>query len=262
MKIITLHNKNEIENYLQQNVFLHIYSLGDLDDFFWPYTLWYASKTNDKIEALILLYIGQAIPIVLAFSDNIDPLQNLLNALQPLLPRRFYAHLQPGLESVLEQQFRMEFHGDHYKMGLMNKLQLAQIDTSEVSNLSAQDIGVIHHLYKRAYPGNWFDARMLETKQYFGIKNRGVLVSIAGIHVYSEKYKVASLGNITTDPDYRGQGLGQATTAKLCQSLSQSVDYIGLNVKTDNQSAIAMYKKLGFEIVSPYKEYTITATVL
>src|SRR5207249_10409817 len=90
--------------------------------------------------------------------------------------------------------------------------------------------------------------------QYYGIRHGTSLVSAAGIHVYSPQYKVATLGNVTTHPDYRGQGLGTAVCAKLCQALLQTVEHIGLNVKADNTSAIASYMRLGFEHIASYEE--------
>ena len=98
---------------------------------------------------------------------------------------------------------------------------------------------------------------MLETKQYFGIKVKSQLVSAAGIHVYSKQYKVAAIGNIVTHPDFRGKGFGKSVTAKLSQSLMKDIDDIGLNVKADNKTAIAIYKKLGFNIVETYYENMI-----
>jgi predicted GNAT family acetyltransferase len=98
---------------------------------------------------------------------------------------------------------------------------------------------------------------MLETNRYFGIRRDGSWISVAGIHVYSPHYGVAALGNITTLPQFRGQGLATATTAKLCRTLLQDVDHIGLNVKADNASAIACYKRLGFEIVETLEEYML-----
>jgi len=35
---------------------MNIYSLCDLDDFFWDYTTWYVAKDNDEIQSLILSY--------------------------------------------------------------------------------------------------------------------------------------------------------------------------------------------------------------
>ena len=44
--------------FLRQNTFLHLYEIGDLDDFFWQYTTWYALKVQNQIQQLVLLYTG------------------------------------------------------------------------------------------------------------------------------------------------------------------------------------------------------------
>lgn len=98
---------------------------------------------------------------------------------------------------------------------------------------------------------------MLETGYYYGIKRGETLVSVAGVHIYSQEYKVAALGNITTHPQCRGQGLGTLVTAKLCQALLEKVEHIGLNVKADNKSGIACYQKLGFERIAAYEEFAL-----
>ena len=112
-------------------------------------------------------------------------------------------------------------------------------------------------LYNVSYPGNWFDPRMLETGCYYGIRNGRSLVCVAGIHVYSPRYRVAVLGNVTTHPDFRGRGLGTAACAILCKELLREVDHVGLNVKADNSSAIACYERLGFERIATYEEYSL-----
>src|SRR5947208_10651053 len=99
---------------------------------------------------------------------------------------------------------------------------------------------------------------MLETGFYFGIHRGDVLMSVAGVHVFSQRYKVAALGNIATHPDARGQGLATTTTARLCQELLRAgIEHIGLNVRADNRGAIACYEKIGFERVAGYGEYTL-----
>ena len=80
------------------------------------------------------------------------------------------------------------------------------------------------------------------------------LAGIAGVHVYSRDYKVAALGNIASHPDYRGQGVGFLTTAYCCKRLARTVNTIGLNVSQSNPAAIALYKKLGFDIAAEYEE--------
>jgi ribosomal protein S18 acetylase RimI-like enzyme len=257
MSVICLHDKSQIEAYLRKNVYLHIYSIGDLDDFFWPDTVWYGWEKGGKIQAVALIYTGSADPTLLALSEQPDVMLELVRPIFNILPGRFYAHLSPKVAEVVRQQCKVKSYGKHYKMGLKNASLLHDVDCSQVIRLMEDDLNDMLGLYEEGYQGNWFDARMLQTKQYFGLRLNNRLISIAGIHVYSEKYKVAALGNIVTHPDYRGKGFGKAVTAGLCQSLSEHIDNIGLNVKADNAAAIALYEKLGFEILYTFYELVV-----
>lgn len=258
MKIEYLHNKNEIEAFLQKNLGLHVYSLGDLDDFFWPNTQWYALKKDDEIQTLALLYTGLPLATLQALCEQVNLMRELLRSIFHKLPNRFHAHLSPGVEEAFKERYEMESREKHYKMVLNSKCLLDHVDFSQVIRLSENDLDPMLRLYEEAYPDNWFDPRMLQTRQYFGMKIDNRLVCAAGVHVYSKKYKVAALGNIVTHPDYRGQGFAKSVTARLCRSLSENVDHIGLNVKADNTIAIALYEKLGFQIIAPYYECMIS----
>jgi predicted GNAT family acetyltransferase len=131
------------------------------------------------------------------------------------------------------------------------------MDTRGVEQLSLADLPALQALYASAYPGNWFDPRMLETGCYYGLRRDGEIVSVAGVHVYSPRHRAAALGNITTHPAYRGQGLCTAVTARLCQGLRSHIDFIGLNVLVDNPAAIHCYEKLGFTMAGEYEEFMI-----
>ncbi|MBI5805113.1 GNAT family N-acetyltransferase [candidate division TA06 bacterium] len=261
--MVILKDKAVIESFLRQNTVLHLYELGDLDDFFFPYTAWYALEQKGMISALALLYTGTELPVLLALDDSGSAaMPGLLDELKDKIPKRFYCHLTPGLESSMEDRFLIEPHGTHYKMTLTGSSKLGDIDSTGAIQLDARDKDEILDFYASAYPGNWFDARMLETGQYFGLRQKGRLTSIAGIHVYSPKYKVVALGNIATLPEFRGQGLGTIVTAALCRNLLKTVDIIGLNVKTDNADAIRCYQKLGFEITAEYNEFMANERIL
>jgi ribosomal protein S18 acetylase RimI-like enzyme len=258
---VYLHDKAEIEKYLRQETSLHLYELGDLDDFFWPYTSWIADRQAGQVQALILVYSGGGLPVVVALAgEEWERLRGLLAAAarQPLLPRRFYSHLSPGFGRVLAVAgYRLEPHGQFLKMELTCQERLESVDTRHVVQLGMGDEAELQALYAQAYPGNSFDPRMLETGCYYGIRREGRLASVAGVHVYSPAYRAAALGNITTHPEYRGQGLGTAVTARLCQALRDQVDWIGLNVRADNVPAVATYTRLGFIPVAEYEEYTV-----
>lgn len=252
-------DKHRLENYLRRCPELNYYHLGDLDDFFWPDTRWYISEKENTIDAVVLLYTaGDPIVLLAIVNDNQPRLSQLLENLIPSLPIQVYAHLSPGLESLFETTFSLEHHGEHYKMTLTNPDALDRIVTSEVIQLDEADLPRLEALYAAAYPGNWFNPRMLKTGQYVGIEDQnGVLLCAAGIHVYSPAYRVAALGNITTLPDQRGRGLATSATAGLCKQLLQSVDVIGLNVRTDNPAAIHAYQKAGFTISGVYNEWML-----
>ena len=257
MSVIYLHDKSRIEAFLRKDVYLHIYSIGDLDDFFWPDTTWYGWEKEGEIQAVALLYTASENPTLLALCEKQNVMWDLVQSIFPVLPERLYAHLSPAVDKAVERQCEIISYGKHYKMGLTGKISLRDIDCSKVIHLTGNDLEDMHDLYEDGYRGNWFDARMLQTGQYFGLRINNRLISIAGVHVYSEKYKVAALGNIVTHPDYRGRGFAKAVTVRLCQSLFEHVDHIGLNVKADNAAAIALYKKLGFEIVAFYYELMV-----
>jgi len=257
METVCLHDKKTIEFFLRKNTDLHIYGIGDLDDFFWPHTKWYGLKINDEIQAVVLLFTSLELPTLLALSENIDEMQKLLQSIIPNLPKHFYSHLSPGLETAFQINFKVETRSKHYKMALHDKSPIYKIDCSQAVPLASPDLEDILAFYKKSYPDNWFDSRMLETNMYFGLKLDNKLVSVAGVHVYSEKYKVAALGNITTHPEHRSKGFSTIATARLCRELLKKVDCIGLNVQADNPSAISCYKKLGFKIIASYGEFMI-----
>lgn len=262
MKIVSLHDKREIERFMRRNPFLHIYSIGDLDDFFWEHTVWYGLRDDEgQLREVVLLYTPLSLPPVLALTEPpLDDMRELLRSLFYLLPRRLYAHLTEGLRSTLEKEYKVTCHGTYCKMGLQDTSYLDKVDTSDVEQLSSSDLPELQELYRVSYPANSFDPRILETGYYYGVRREGHLVGVAGIHVYSQKYRVAALGNVTTHPRFRGQGIASAAVARLCQELLWSVDHIGLNVKSENESAVGAYRRLGFVPIATYEECTIESS--
>src|SRR5262245_33953955 len=130
--VVCLHAKDEIERFCRRNPFLHLYALGDLDDFFWPYTNWYAVRDGGQIRQLVLMYTGCTMPVVLAYAEEpVGLMRELLRGLLPVLPRRFYAHLTMSAADVLADDYRMHAHGLFHKMGLTNRALLGEVDAGE-----------------------------------------------------------------------------------------------------------------------------------
>ncbi len=256
MEITKLSDKQLILSFLKENADIQYYCIGDLDDFFWPFTTWFALVEDYRIRSIAMLYSGSAIPTLLTFYKG-DPSDSLflLESIKPELPPKFYAHLTPPLIGIFGKDEISENYGLHYKMVL--RKTIPETEYPDIRRLTIEDLEEILSLYSVAYPFNWFDKRMLETGKYFGFSDKGKLIGISGIHVYSPVYRVAALGNITVHPDYRGKGIALKLTTKLCNDLRKNVDLIGLNVKSDNEYAIRCYLKAGFEITGNYDECLI-----
>lgn len=316
--IAELHDVGVLAGFFRADPFLHLYALGDLDDFFRPHARWWgwseamdagAGGVIDDLREVVLLYDPGTLPVVLAFTRDADRMCRLLAGIRDRLPARFYAHLSPGVEAAFADGFRLESHGLHLRMGLIDDTRLpahsrplravpsagndsgptpedarrdlgsmtegaggehrprtasagsdlasGPVDAATLAALTRADLADVAELFTASYPGNWFDPRMLDTGQYLGARIGGHLCAVAGVHVYSEAYGVAALGNITTRPEHRGKGLAGLVTGALCRRLRHGVDWIGLNVHAENAAAIACYRRLGFARVADYGEYMV-----
>ena len=211
--------------------------------FFWPYTTWFASQADGQVTALFLLYSGGGLPVVLALARagaDLERLRALLEASLPLLPRRFYSHLTPGLDAVLAAAYRLEPHGRYLKMALTDPSRLGAVDTSAVVGFTPGDAealrrylrcGLSRQLVRPAHAGNrlllWHPARWAD-------RQRGRDPRIFSPHPgggAGQHHHCAGLPRA---------GLGKQVTARLCQELRKTVDTIGLNVRADNAPALAV----------------------
>jgi predicted GNAT family acetyltransferase len=258
--VAALRERDVIAGVLRRRAAVHAYELGDLDDFFWPRTRWFGWRPGAEIEQVALLYDEPDPPVLLALADAPERgMAELLQAIAPELPERVYAHLSPGLIDALAP--RLVPQGEpalHHKLALVEPGRLDSHDTADVVGLSSLDREEVEAFYRVAYPGTWFQLRMLETRRYVGIRRDGVLVCVAGVHVWSPTWSVATLGNVATVPALRGTGLATAACARLCLTLlDDGIDVISLNVRADNAAAIRAYEKLGFAHAADYVEVSL-----
>jgi len=257
MPLVRLRCKEVIEPILRRNVHLHVYALGDLDDFFWPHSTWYGLEEDGELQSILLLYTAFEVPTLMALGDPpFDSLNKLLRSALPVLPPRMYAHLSPICREIFDATHHSKSRGPHWKMALLKPV-LDVPGVERVERLTLDDVEELKALYAVGYPANWFDPRQIEIG-YFGLREQGQLICAAGAHVYSPRQRVEALGNIVTHPDHRGRGHAAAVTARLCAELLPTTDHIGLNVKAENASAVACYRRLGFEPIAEYEEVMLT----
>jgi ribosomal protein S18 acetylase RimI-like enzyme len=259
MPLVELRDRRTIASYLQRNPRGHVYELGDLDDFDWPYTRWFGWTSEGGLDQVALLYTQPTVPVLLAIAEPPPgAMEALLQAALPELPDRLYTHASARLLHVLAGRYAIERSEAHLKLAL-GRTDLLARHAAPVDVLGPPDLGEVTALYERAYPGTWFEPRLLETGRYVGIRHDGRLACVAGVHVHSPAWRVAALGNVATLPEVRGRGLARGACAALCRLLLEDgIETIALNVRRDNGTAIRAYERIGFEPVAEYVEASLT----
>lgn len=273
-------SRSELDAFFKRdNPYRHLYEIGDLDDMFYSHSRYFGVKdVSGVLQCVALFYSsgGKSEPVLIVHTDDScagtgygNELLYAMMSDSTLLPNRFHSHLSTALIPMLKNMYAPSDQLKHFRMKFCcesNMQTIESIDTSTAVNLTPAQVDEVECFFADSYPGNWFDPRMLHSKQMFGVydaeNSEGrVLVAVAGIHVYSKEYNVATLGNIAVRPNYRGRGLARIVIAALLKNMlhgsehvSCEVEYIGLNVEASNIAAIKCYQKLGFEMVSEFCE--------
>jgi [ribosomal protein S18]-alanine N-acetyltransferase len=90
--------------------------------------------------------------------------------------------------------------------------------------------------------------------RYVGARSAALLVGYAGISRLGRKppfeYEVHTIG---VDPAYQGQGIGRRLLDELLDFAGGGVVY--LEVRTDNEAALALYRSTGFEQIGLRRRY-------
>jgi ribosomal-protein-alanine N-acetyltransferase len=105
------------------------------------------------------------------------------------------------------------------------------------------------------WPAVAFERELATThNRYVGARSAGVLVGYAGISRLGRRppfeYEVHTIG---VDPAYHGQGIGRRLLDELLDFAGGGVVY--LEVRTDNEAALALYRNVGFEQIGLRRRY-------
>jgi len=105
------------------------------------------------------------------------------------------------------------------------------------------------------WPAAAFDRELAAPhNHYVGARSGGMLVGYAGISRLGRtppfEYEVHTIG---VDPAYQGRGIGRKLLDELLGFADSGVVY--LEVRTDNEPAIALYRSVGFEQIGLRRRY-------
>jgi len=249
-----LSDREELRDFLLRDKIANAYLLGDLDPDYFPFCEWWGTRDDEgHLESLMMLYKGLSLPAVWSVG-SVRGFSTLIRKCRTALPSRFHFHLMEQHLPTVEDTYELADVREMNRMGLHRSDYKSKGRDSRVRRLGHGDTAAIMRLYEH-YPDNFFEPTQLETGLYFGVDgDDGELVSIAGVHVVSQEYDVAAIGNLVTHPEARGQGLATACTGRLLDELFERVSLVALNVCRDNSPAISVYDNFGFEQNSTFWE--------
>jgi len=116
----------------------------------------------------------------------------------------------------------------------------------DLQRLGPADQSALAEIYDTAF-GTPTAARLITRGPYYGVWNKGQLISVAGTHIVSRKFGLAAVGNVWTRPPYRGQGLATLASGAVTWELLETYQEVVLNVREDNLPARRVYERLGFK---------------
>ncbi len=125
-----------------------------------------------------------------------------------------------------------------------SKIEIIPLDKSHASEMV--------QLAAMTKPGP-FEMRTIEFGYYHGIFEKNKLVAMTGQRLHPGNYSEVSA--VCTHPDHLGKGYAAALLDHQVALILEKGQIPFLHVRDDNERAIALYKRLGFEISRPMHFY-------
>lgn len=98
------------------------------------------------------------------------------------------------------------------------------------------------------YAGVPFSGELFSQGLFLGAYEGKRIIAAGGTHALAPAHRLAVLGHIFTAPQARCQGYATAITAALTTTLvERHFSLVVLNVFTDNENALRIYQRLGFQ---------------
>ena len=117
----------------------------------------------------------------------------------------------------------------------------------EINRLNAADIDEMVELTNLTKPGP-FTAKTPLIGRFWGVKLEDRLAAMAGTRLDFDGFTEVS--GVCTHPDFRGRGLARLLSVYVSERIREAGDTPFLHAYASNEGAIALYKNLGFQLMS------------
>ena len=126
----------------------------------------------------------------------------------------------------------------------------------EIHRMLPEEAGLVYCLEEECFPDPWSVnslAEMLNEPHslYLAAVLDGKMVGYCGTRLILDEGEIL---RIATETQYRGRGIGSALMDALLKETPQITSWY-LEVREHNDSAIALYRKFGFQTIGKRKKY-------
>jgi GNAT superfamily N-acetyltransferase len=230
-----------IRSFLERDRLFAAYALADLEDRDPNRAKWGIARAGDDVVSLVLEFGGPS-PQPLFIAGRDDGIEAILRDV--IKPSIAYVACLPANQAAVERRYRLDSGPQMVRMWV-ERATFRPAEDPGVERLGPGDAGELNRLYRLGF-GSWLPPQAVAEGLYYGIRVNGRLVAAAGTHVIGRRAKIAVVGNVLTQPEFRGRGYAQATTAAVTAGLLEFCDHVVLNVRSDNPPALNAYRRLGY----------------
>lgn len=229
-----------LRSFLERDRLFAAYAIADLDDREFARTRWAGSFDGSELVAVGLEYGGLS-PQPLFLQGSSEGIAAILRDV--LKPRAAYVAALPESLPAVATQYRVEPGPAMVRMWVDRTTFRPY--PADVRRLLPVEVGELNRLYQLGFAA-WLPSSTISSGVYYGIRVGGRLIAAAGTHVVSHEARLAAVGNVLTQTEFRGRGFATATTGAVTAELLRTCDQVVLNVRSDNPPALQAYRRLGY----------------
>lgn len=229
-----------LRGFLEQDRLYAAYAICDLEEREFARTRWGLAWDRDAPIALVLEYNGRT-PQPLFLMGRQDGIEVVLRDL--IRPRLAYVAVPPAVLPAIETAYRVDPGPTMVRM-FVDQARFRPYPAT-VQRLLPVEISDLNRLYQLGF-ASWLPPSTVAEGVYYGMRVNGQLVAAAGTHVISRGARLAVVGNVLTQVDFRGRGFATAVTGAVTAELLRTCDQVVLNVRADNPPALNAYRRLGY----------------
>ncbi|MBT2559763.1 GNAT family N-acetyltransferase [Pedobacter sp. ISL-68] len=215
--------------------------------------IYYALTSGHSHIAKGLEEVKYYIEDITAFAGLRDNSQENLNTLYQISPAESLFVFFSKTPVEIPAQWELLTHIDMFQFVFRSK-EIPAADATGITDLSLEHVTEMIDLVELTKPGP-FLAKTIELSNYTGIFVDGKLAAMAGHRFHPSPYREVSA--VCTHPVHLGKGYAFKILQEQIKRILLRSEIPFLHVRNDNEGAIKLYHKLGFEIRTDMIAYVI-----